>query len=97
MPVKPSFRVGDAVIVNPGVMDPDDPTLSLAGWQGWSFSRWGCPGGSSTAFYKGSTATKRRSRMRETMPFNEVPVNCLRQSSVVTMPFSKRTQSLVNG
>ena len=35
MPGKPSFRVGDAVIVNPGVMDPDNPTLSLAGWQGW--------------------------------------------------------------
>ncbi len=35
MPGKPSFRVGDAVIVNPGVMDPDEPTLSLAGWQGW--------------------------------------------------------------
>src|SRR5438105_4488774 len=35
MPGKPSFRVGDAVVVNPGVMDPDEPTLSLAGWQGW--------------------------------------------------------------
>jgi len=31
MPGKPSFRVGDAVVVNPGVMDPDRPTLSLAG------------------------------------------------------------------
>src|SRR5437867_2579685 len=35
MPDKPSFRVGDAVVVNPDVMDPDNPTLSLAGWQGW--------------------------------------------------------------
>jgi len=35
MPDKPSFRVGDAVAVNLGVMDPDNPTLSLAGWQGW--------------------------------------------------------------
>src|ERR1041385_817299 len=35
MSVKTNFRVGDAVVVNPGVMDPDDPTLSLAGWQGW--------------------------------------------------------------
>lgn len=35
MPGKASFRVGDAVVVNPGVMDPDNPRLSLAGWQGW--------------------------------------------------------------
>jgi len=31
----PKFRVGGAVVVNAGVMDPDKPTLSLAGWQGW--------------------------------------------------------------
>ena len=30
MPGKPGFRVGDATIVNPGVMGPDEPTLSLA-------------------------------------------------------------------
>jgi hypothetical protein len=35
MPGKPSFHVGDAVIVNPSVMDPDEPTISLTGWQGW--------------------------------------------------------------
>ena len=31
----PSFRVGDAVVVKLGVMCPDKPSLSLAGWQGW--------------------------------------------------------------
>jgi hypothetical protein len=35
MPVKPSFRVGDAVVVKSGVLCPDKPTVSLAGWQGW--------------------------------------------------------------
>ena len=35
MPLKTDFGVGDAVIVKPGVMDPDEPTRSLAGWQGW--------------------------------------------------------------
>jgi len=35
MPDKPNFRIGDSIIVNPGVMDPDDSTLSLGGWQGW--------------------------------------------------------------
>lgn len=35
MPGKPSFRIGDSVVVKPGVMDPDEPTISLAGWQGW--------------------------------------------------------------
>ena len=35
MPGKPSFRVGDAVVVKPGVLCPDKPTVSLAGWQGW--------------------------------------------------------------
>jgi hypothetical protein len=32
---KPTFRVGDSVVVNAGVMCPDKPSLSLAGWQGW--------------------------------------------------------------
>jgi hypothetical protein len=35
MPDKPRFRVGDAVVVKSGVLCPDNPTLSLAGWQGW--------------------------------------------------------------
>lgn len=35
MPEKPSFRVGDSVVVKSGVRCPDNPTLSLAGWQGW--------------------------------------------------------------
>ena len=30
-----TFRVGDAVMVKAGVMCPDKPSLSLAGWQGW--------------------------------------------------------------
>lgn len=34
-PGKQRFRIGDTVVVNPGVMDPDEPTLSLAGMQGW--------------------------------------------------------------
>ena len=29
------FCVGDAVVVKPGVLCPDKPALSLAGWQGW--------------------------------------------------------------
>ena len=29
------FEVGDSIIVNPDIMCPDYPTLSLAGWQGW--------------------------------------------------------------
>ena len=31
----PKFKIGDAVVVNPGVMCPDKPELSLTGWQGW--------------------------------------------------------------
>jgi hypothetical protein len=31
----PGFHIGDAVVIKPGVMCPDKPTLSLAGWQGW--------------------------------------------------------------
>lgn len=30
----PNFKIGDAVFVKPGVMCPDRPALSLAGWQG---------------------------------------------------------------
>jgi hypothetical protein len=32
----PTFRAGDAVVVKAGVMCPDKPSLSLAGWQGWA-------------------------------------------------------------
>lgn len=35
MSEKVSFRVGDSVVVKASVMDPDDPSVSLAGWQGW--------------------------------------------------------------
>lgn len=31
----PSYRVGDAVVVKPGAMSPDNPGFSVAGWQGW--------------------------------------------------------------
>ena len=29
------FQIGDCVVVKPGVLCPEYPTLSLAGWQGW--------------------------------------------------------------
>ena len=29
------FEVGDSIIVNPDILCPDYPGLSLAGWQGW--------------------------------------------------------------
>ncbi len=35
MTANSKFRVGDSLVVKPGVLCPDRPSLSLAGWQGW--------------------------------------------------------------
>lgn len=29
------YKIGDSVIVNPGVTDPDDPATLISGWQAW--------------------------------------------------------------